>query len=114
MEALRWLEYLKLDGKVVINNYEIKPVPTLSGKIDYPQGIIEEISEKTNTVIIDAAKNARDIGNPKVMNVILLGATIKSMGLDYINWEKIIKENVKEQFVDINIKAFKRGISLIE
>ncbi len=114
MEALRWLEYLKLDGKVVINNYEIKPVPTLSGKIDYPQGIIEEISEKTNTVIIDAAKHARDIGNPRVMNVILLGATIKSMGLDYINWEKIIKENVKEQFVDINIKAFKRGISLIE
>lgn len=114
MEALRWLEYLKLDGKVVVNNYEIKPISILSGKIDYPQGIVEEISEKVNTVTIDAAKHAEDIGNPKVMNVILLGATIKSMGLDYIDWEKIIRENIKEQFIDINIEAFELGMSLVD
>ena len=95
MEALRWLEHLKPDGKAIVNDYEIKPVSTLSGRIDYPQGIIEEISEKVNTVVVDAAEHARNMGNPKVMNVILLGATVKSMGLEYIDWEKIIKENVK-------------------
>lgn len=114
MEALRWLEYLKLDGKVVVNNYEISPISILSGKIDYPQGIVEEMSGKVNTIVIDAAKHAKNMGNSKVMNVILLGATIKSMGLDHIDWEKIIRENVKQQFIDINIEAFKYGISLVE
>lgn len=113
MEALRWLEYLKPDGKVIINNYEISPISILSGKIDYPQGIIEEISEKADTVVIDAASHAKDMGNFRVMNVILLGATIKLMGLDYIDWEKIIGENVKQQFVDINKKAFKYGVNLV-
>ena len=113
MEALRWLEYLKPDGKVVINNYEISPLSILSGKIDYPQGIIEEISEKADAVVIDAAGHAKDMGNSKVMNVILLGATIKSMGLDHIDWGKIIGENVKQQFVDINKKDFKYGVDLV-
>ena len=113
MEALRWLEYLKPDGKVVINNYEISPISILSGKIDYPQGIIEEISGKADTVVIDAASHAKDMGNFRVMNVILLGATIKLMGLDHIDWEKIIEENVKQQFVDINKKAFKYGVNLV-
>ncbi len=113
MEALRWLEYLKPDGKVVVNNHEIGSISILSGKIDYPQGIIEEISEKVDTIVIDAAKHARAMGNSKVMNIILLGATIKSMGLDHIDWEKIIRENVKQQFIDINVEAFKYGASLV-
>ena len=29
MEALRWLEHLKPDGKAIVNDYEIKPVSTL-------------------------------------------------------------------------------------
>lgn len=114
MEALRWLEYLKPDGKVVVNNYEMGSISILSGKVDYPEGIIEDISKKVNTLVIDAAKHAQELGNSKVMNVILLGATVKSMGLEDINWEAIIKENVKERFIDINIEAFKKGMSLVE
>lgn len=113
MEALRWLEYLKLDGKVIVNNHEIGPVAVLSGKVDYPQGIIEELGEKANTIVVDAAKHARELGNSRVMNVILLGSTVKSMGLDHIDWEKIIRDNVKEQFIDINIRAFKLGMDLV-
>jgi indolepyruvate ferredoxin oxidoreductase beta subunit len=47
------------------------------------------------------------------MNVILLGATIKSMGLEDINWEKIIRDNVKPQFVDLNLKAIEVGMALV-
>jgi len=113
MEAMRWLEYLKTDGKVIVNNYEIGSASILSGKVEYPEGIIEEISSKVDTVVVDAAKHAKDMGNSKVMNIILLGTTIKSMGLEGIDWEKIIRENVKEKFIDINIEAFKHGMSLV-
>ncbi len=48
------------------------------------------------------------------MNVILLGALVKSMKLDNIDWEDIIRKNVKEKFIDINIMAFNEGIKLVE
>lgn len=113
MEAMRWLEYLKTDGKVIVNNFEIGPAAVLSGKVEYPEGIIEEISSKVETMVVDATKHAREMGNPKVMNVILLGAIVKSMGLEGLEWERIIRENVKEKFIDINIKAFMHGMSLV-
>ncbi len=113
MEALRWLKYLKPDGKVILNDYEINPMPVLASKVDYPQGIIEEISSKVSTTVIDAAKQAVGLGNSKVMNVILLGTIIKSMGLEDINWDKIIRDNVKEQFINLNLKAIELGKSLV-
>lgn len=112
MEALRWLKYLKKDGKVVVNDFEINSMPILSGKVDYPTEILEELSSKVQTTVIDAAKQATELGNPKVMNVILLGTTIKAMGLEDIDWEKIIRDNVKPQFVELNLKAIEVGMGL--
>lgn len=113
MEALRWLEYLKPEGKAIVNDYEINSMPILSGKADYPVDINEELSSKANTIVIDAAKQARQLGNSKVMNVILLGTIIKSMGLTDIDWENIIRENVKPKFIDMNIKAMEVGMGLV-
>ncbi len=113
MEALRWLKYLKPEGKVVVNNYQINSMPILSGKFDYPSGILEELSSKVPTTVVDAAKHADEIGNPKVMNIILLGTIIKAMGLEAIDWKKIISDNVKAQFVDLNLKALTVGMNLV-
>lgn len=113
MEALRWLKYLKKDGKVVVNDYEINSMPILSGKVDYPEGILEELKKHAYTKVIDAAKHAEDLGNSKVMNVILLGTIIKLMGLEKINWDKIIRDNVKLKFMELNLKALEVGMSLV-
>lgn len=113
MEALRWLKYLKKDGKVVVNDYEINSMPILSGKVDYPEGILEELKKHADTKVIDAAKHAEDLGNSKVMNVILLGTIIKLMGLEKINWDKIIRDNVKLKFMELNLKALEVGMSLV-
>ena len=113
MEALRWLKYLKKDGKVVVNDYEINSMPILSGKVDYPEGILEELKKHADTKVIDAAKHAEELGNSKVMNVILLGTIIKLMGLEKINWDKIIRDNVKPKFIELNLKALEEGMSLV-
>jgi len=113
MEALRWLKYLKKGGKVVVNDYRIDSMPILSGKAEYPEGVIEHLGRKAETRAIDAAKKAEELGNAKVMNVILLGTIIKLMGLEDINWEKIIRENVKEKFVGLNLKAIQAGMDLV-
>ena len=45
MEALRYLDFLKLDGKLVVNDYEIPSAPILTGRVDYPENIIDDIKE---------------------------------------------------------------------
>ncbi len=109
MEALRWLEYLKPDGKVVVNDYKIPSAPILMGKEDYPEGVIDIIKSKANTSVINAAEIAEELGNMKVMNIVLLGALVEAMDLSDIDWEKAISDNIKEKFIDINLKAFQRG-----
>jgi indolepyruvate ferredoxin oxidoreductase beta subunit len=113
MEALRWLPYLKKGGKVVVNNYEIPPMSVITGQAVYSTKILEKITQLVDTIVIDAAKNAKELGNLRVMNVILLGTIIKLMGLEHIDWNDIIRENVKPNFVDINILALERGKSLV-
>lgn len=114
MEALRYLKYLKPEGKVVVNNYRLNSVSTLVGKFEYKEEEIDTELKRLNAKIIDAAKEAEELGNAKVMNVILLGSLVKSMGLEKIHWEDIIRKNVKEKFVDLNIKAFRVGMNLVE
>lgn len=112
MEAVRWIEYLKPDGIVVVNNYEIPSMPIASGKEEYPEGLIEALQGAFKTIVIDAAKAAEEIGNIKTQNIVLLGALVKALKLDEIDWEEIIKENIKPKLVEINIKAFNKGKEL--
>lgn len=113
MEALRWLEYLRPEGKVIVNDYAISPMPVVSGIAEYPKDILLEVSNTADTVAVDAGEQAIKLGNAKVMNIVMLGATVKLMGLDAIGWADIIRENVKPAFVDINIRALELGKTLV-
>ena len=113
MEALRWLEYLKPEGKIVVNNYRLDSIPVLTGKAINKEKEIEDELNRLNATIINAADKAKELGNAKVMNIILLGALVKSMSLEDIDWESIIRENIKEKFVDINLQAFKKGMEMV-
>ncbi|MBQ1430766.1 MAG: indolepyruvate oxidoreductase subunit beta [Firmicutes bacterium] len=114
MEALRNLDYLKPEGGVVvINNVEIPSMTNLTGEEKYTEGIEEIIEGAASKVIsIDATRLAGELGSVKAANVILLGTLVKSMGLDHIDWEDIIRRNVKEKFIDLNLKAIKLGMDL--
>lgn len=115
METSRYLEYVKPEGRVVINEYQIPSAPILSGAAEYPKGVIEAISSKLNTTVFKAAELAEGIGNLKTMNVIVVGALVRAMGLENIvDWNEVIKETVKAHFVDINIKAFQLGMEQVK
>lgn len=115
METSKWLDYVKTDGQVVINDYKIPSAPILSGAASYPDGVIDDIKSKIQTTVFKAADLANEIGNIKTMNVIVVGALVKAMGLDKIvDWTEVIKETVKENFVDINIKALELGMSQVK
>lgn len=114
MEALRYLDFLKIGGKILVNDYKIPSAPILSGQQEYPDNVIEIIKEKADATIIDAANIAEKIGNSKIMNVVLLGALVKAMKLDFIDWDSVIRKIVKEKFVAMNIEALDQGKKLVK
>ncbi len=111
MEALRWLPYLKKQGKMVINDCEIPSVPILLGKAEYPPKILEALEEKAEIIPLKATEIAIELGNEKAMNSVLLGALVKAMELESLNWDKAMEENVKKAFIPMNKEAFYRGLS---
>ena len=56
---------------------------------------------------------ALDLGNGKVANIVLLGTIIKAMKLENIDWESIVKKQVKPAFVDLNLKALRCGMDAV-
>jgi indolepyruvate ferredoxin oxidoreductase beta subunit len=113
MEALRVLGFLKPGGQVVVNDFQMPSMPILMGAAEYPIDALLEIEKHASTKVINASEIAEGLGNGKVMNLVLLGTIISSMGLSDIDWARIVKESVKPEFVDINIKAINAGIEAV-
>ena len=113
VEALRYLKYLKEGGSIVANNYKMESVATITGKAEYKVEEVDKKLKELNAKVINAADKATELGNAKVMNIILLGTVIKGMHLEDIDWEQIIRDNVKEKFIDINIRALHEGMALV-
>ena len=111
MEAARYAGFLKKDGKIVVNTYQIPSMPILSGKTAYPAGIVDMLKEKAATIAIDATKLAKEAGTTKSANVVLLGALVKALKMEDIDWKGIIAKAVKPQFIDVNIRAFEAGLA---
>ena len=114
MEAMRWLEYLKPGGKIVVNDYRIPSGPILIGACDYPEQVIEKLKEKADTTVIQAGEIAKQIGNPRTMNLVLFGALVKGMNLTDIDFESEIAANVKPETLKLNLEAFRAGIAALE
>lgn len=112
MEAARWTEYLKPEGKVVVNTYEIPSITIAIGKAQYPQNVIEALEKEFSTTTLDAGKAALEVGNIRTQNIVLLGALVKALNLNEINWDEILRENLPAKMVDINIQAFHKGLEL--
>ncbi|WP_346870023.1 indolepyruvate oxidoreductase subunit beta [Clostridium sp. UBA5119] len=112
-EALRALPYLKEGGHLIVNDYEIHPVPVLIGLEKYPEGVNEALrSTAENTVIIKAAEIAKDLGNMKAQNVVLLGALLKALDIKEVNWEEVVASLVPAKAIELNKKALVAGMEV--
>jgi len=110
-EALRALPYLKEGGHLIVNDYEIHPVPVLIGQEKYPEAVNEVIkSTVENTVIVKAAEIAKELGNIKAQNVVLLGALLKALDIKEVNWEEVVASLVPSKAVELNKKALAAGM----
>lgn len=112
LEALRYAHYLKKDGVLIVNDQRIDPMPVVMGAAEYPDHIIEDLSEKYQVIALDAMAEAKKLGNARVFNVIVLGATAKYMDFSKDEWMKVIENTVKPKTIEVNKKAFEVGFNL--
>ncbi|PIP13194.1 MAG: indolepyruvate oxidoreductase subunit beta [bacterium (Candidatus Stahlbacteria) CG23_combo_of_CG06-09_8_20_14_all_34_7] len=113
VEALRNIDYLKKDGVIIVNTMKILPLPVASGIADYPNDSIGEIKKfAKNTIVIDAESIANELGNRRVMNIVLLGIMARNVeSIKKEIWLNALRNNVPQKTIDVNLKAFERGYS---
>ena len=110
LEAYRWLPYLKKGGTMYVNTQQWLPMPVVLGQAEYPDNIAEVLEANAGKVkAFDALQIAENCGSVKAVNVVLLGAASKDLPFDEEAWTKVIEENVKPKFIDLNKKAFEMG-----
>lgn len=85
-------------------------MPVITGAAAYPIDIIEKIKAKgVNLIATDAQSLARNVGNEKTVNVVLIGVMTKYLGVDAVTVEDTIKDLVPARFLDVNTKAYELG-----
>ena len=109
LEALRYAHYLKKGGVMIVNDTRIDPMTVVIGAKSYPEGIIERLSGEHTVYSVDGAAIAKELGNSKVLNTVVLGLAAKHIGFEEQDWLEVLGATVPPKTVEINTRAFKRG-----
>ena len=110
LDTLRYLDYLKDDGSIIINTEELYPPAVNLGEAIYPADVIKTIEGLFHNVqVVDATACALRAGNIRTVNTVLLGALSACLSLPYKTWEKVLKETFPPKLIETNIEAFRLG-----
>lgn len=113
LEAARWIEYLKKGGMIFINDLAIPPLSVHIGTGEYPGDaeLTAIMKQKTDNIcIIDAGKRAEELGNPHLINTILLGSALPYLSIKKNFLKKAIIEALPQKVVELNLKALEKGL----
>ena len=92
LEALRWIEYLKIGGQIITNTQEVDPMPVITGAMQYPDNIIEKLESAGAKVDAkDFLSIAEEAGSAKAVNIVLMGRLSDYFkDIPYEVWDKAI------------------------
>lgn len=112
LEAKRYAHFLKKNGVIIVNDQRMDPITVVTGAAEYPEGILEELSQKYQVYSVDAMAEAKKLGNSRVFNIIVLGIAAQHMDYSKETWLTVIEKTVPPKTVEINKQAFEVGYSL--
>lgn len=114
-ETLRHLHSLKEEGIILTSTYELTST-SVNARLQKPMS-------ESKTEIIKRSENKKFILNPeehkssefnisKMMNVVMLGYYAELRAYSHDDMIQIVRENVPARFVEGNIKAYEKGVSI--
>ena len=110
MEAARYLPYLHAGSRVVVNSQQILPPAVALGLTSYPEDVLAQVRACDIEVVeVDAFALAKEAGEVKAANVVMVGALSHFLPVDSSACENIINTRVPERFREVNLKAFGAG-----
>ena len=110
LEVLRYLDYIRAGGRVIVSKQELYPPIVNLGEADYPENVADTVRRWTPLVQeMDAVQIAVDAGNTKTENTAVLGAL--SVWLDFNEqiWDAVFREAFPAKVLEANLKAFSEG-----
>lgn len=115
LEGLRWLNYVKPDGVIVLNNHRINPPAVNLGQMEYPRGIPGIIRKQFDRFyLLDGTRLALEVGNIRAANVVLLGAISNLFEIEEALWIEVILRHLPPRLHEVNRKAFAMGRAQIK
>ncbi len=112
LEALRYLDYLRPDGVAFVNRLEVPPLSlSLKEGAGYVKDVDAVLERKAPALVwVDGNKLAREVGDLRMVNVILIGALATRLArLKTADWEAAIRERFPVKIQDACLAAFRKG-----
>ena len=110
MEAARYLPYMHKDTKVIVNTHKIYPPAVATGKMEYPENVLGELtSQNIHVKELDAFAIASKVGEVRSVNIVMVGVLSTYLPIEEQVFLDVMNERIPERFRDVNIKAFKEG-----
>jgi indolepyruvate ferredoxin oxidoreductase beta subunit len=119
IETLRYIEFLKPEGVIIMNNYRWQPVQSTDERVKNPENlyitidaIVAQLTKVTSNIhIVDASDIATRAGNPLTSNLVLLGALAKTEGfpIKLRQLQEIVPKVVPKKAINANLKALLLG-----
>ncbi len=112
-EALRWRHEVRPNGVILVNTLRLAPPVVSSGLFSYPDDPVAALRASGHTVFaFDAGEIARDLGEIKLINTIMLGAISDHLPFPPEELKERIVASFRERkpaLADLNARAFDSG-----
>ena len=113
LEAVRYLPYMHPGSQVIVNTHKIYPPPVATGKMDYPENVLDELTSRNIRVKeLDAFEVARKVGEVRAVNIAMVGAMSTYIEIDEQVFLDVMNERIPERFREANVNAFLEGRKL--
>ncbi|NLN59205.1 MAG: indolepyruvate oxidoreductase subunit beta [Deltaproteobacteria bacterium] len=110
LEALRNLDYVKPDGRVIMSELELYPPAVNLGVAPYPEGVAETVRKRVSDVKeINTTRIAVKAGNIRAENTVLLGVLSTYLDVDVRIWSQVLHDSFPPKLRDVNLRAFEAG-----
>ncbi len=112
LEAARGASLVRPGGLAVVNDHAISPPSVNSGSERYPTD--DEVRQlfrvrRVGPRFVDGPALADQVGNPRVVNVVLLGFVAASLPLPYALWQETLASLLPERIRQVNLRALEKG-----
>jgi indolepyruvate ferredoxin oxidoreductase beta subunit len=115
LEGLRFAHFVDPEnGLLILNDFEIVPGSVAGAEESYPHETIPYLREKgVKIFVLPASQIARDLGDGRMANVVMLGALSRRLSIPDDSWQRALKVRLPARYLQGNLLAFQRGQQLM-